>query len=138
MGGGISGLQNLDNRGWVSGSQANVFVANHDTERVRCHHFSLTSALLSFQNGGSLRYDSPSNTYITATIFSLAHPYGTPTIISSYSISDNDAGPPNNGKTTLFDFISPTNSPCPSDQVQAHVAPQEVQAAGFVNTASLQ
>lgn len=80
-GGGISSLQNLDNRGWVSGSQANVFVANHDTER----------------NGGSLRYDSPSNTYITATIFSLAHPYGTPTIISSYSISDNDAGPPNNG-----------------------------------------
>ncbi|KXN81606.1 Alpha-amylase [Leucoagaricus sp. SymC.cos] len=83
-GGGISNLQNLDNRGWTSGSQANVFVANHDTER----------------NGASLRYDSPSNTYITATIFSLAHPYGTPTIISSYTIPDNDAGAPNNGAGT--------------------------------------
>ncbi|KAJ3573257.1 hypothetical protein NP233_g2550 [Leucocoprinus birnbaumii] len=83
-GGGISSLQNLDNRGWVSGNQANVFVANHDTER----------------NGGSLRYDSASNMYITATIFSLAHPYGTPTIISSYTIPDNDAGAPNNGAGT--------------------------------------
>lgn len=35
LGGGISSLQNLDNRGWVSGSGANIFVANHDTERVR-------------------------------------------------------------------------------------------------------
>ncbi|XP_006456377.1 hypothetical protein AGABI2DRAFT_211295 [Agaricus bisporus var. bisporus H97] len=80
-GGGISSLQNLDNRGWVAGNRANVFVANHDTER----------------NGGSLRYDSSSNTYITATIFSLAHPYGTPTIISSYNIPNNDAGAPNGG-----------------------------------------
>ncbi|KAF9449615.1 carbohydrate-binding module family 20 protein [Macrolepiota fuliginosa MF-IS2] len=83
-GGGVSSLQSLDNRGWVSGSQANVFVANHDTER----------------NGGSLRYDSPSNTYILATLFSLAHSYGTPTIISSYTIPDNDAGAPNNGAGT--------------------------------------
>jgi hypothetical protein len=33
--GGISDLQVLDNRGWVPGSGANVFVSNHDTERVR-------------------------------------------------------------------------------------------------------
>ncbi|KAJ7252048.1 glycoside hydrolase [Mycena rebaudengoi] len=79
-GGGISSLQNLDNLGWVAGSQANVFVANHDTER----------------NGNSLNINSPSNTYITATIFSLAHPYGTPTILSSYSFSNNDVGAPNN------------------------------------------
>ncbi|KAF7348958.1 Glycoside hydrolase [Mycena venus] len=62
LGGGISSLQNLDSMGWVSGSQANVFVTNHDTER----------------NGNSLNINSPSNTYITATIFSLAHSYGTP------------------------------------------------------------
>ena len=31
------------------------------------------------QNGNSLNVNSPSNTYITAMIFSLAHPYGTPT-----------------------------------------------------------
>ena len=34
-GGGISSLQNLDNQGWVPGTSANVFVTNHDTERVR-------------------------------------------------------------------------------------------------------
>ncbi|ESK93482.1 alpha-amylase [Moniliophthora roreri MCA 2997] len=81
---GISDLQDLENRGWVSGSQANVFVANHDTER----------------GGNSLNSNSPSNTYVTAMIFSLAHPYGTPTVLSSYSFSDNDAGSPNGGAGT--------------------------------------
>ncbi|KAK7013737.1 putative glycoside hydrolase [Favolaschia claudopus] len=84
LGGGISGLQNLDNRGWVPGSQANIFVANHDTER----------------NSDSLNFNSPSNTYILATIFSLAHPYGTPTVLSSYSFSSSDQGPPNGGTGT--------------------------------------
>ncbi|KAF5349438.1 hypothetical protein D9758_014631 [Tetrapyrgos nigripes] len=46
LGGGISSLQNLDNQRWISGSQANVFVTNHHTER----------------NGGSLSQFSPSNT----------------------------------------------------------------------------
>ncbi|KAF5376995.1 hypothetical protein D9615_007302 [Tricholomella constricta] len=79
--GGISNLQYLDGRGWVPGHQANVFVANHDTER----------------NGGSLNFHSPSNTYIIAHVFSLAHPYGTPTVLSSFSFSDHDAGPPSGG-----------------------------------------
>ncbi|KAF9039953.1 glycoside hydrolase family 13 protein [Panaeolus papilionaceus] len=83
-GDGIASLQNLDDNGWVSGTSANVFVANHDTER----------------NGGSLRWDSPSNTYVTATVFSLAHPYGTSTILSSYSFTDIDAGAPNNGQAS--------------------------------------
>ncbi|KAI0746664.1 glycoside hydrolase [Daedaleopsis nitida] len=83
-GGGISSLQNFDNRGWVAGSSANVFVTNHDTAR----------------GGNSLNSNSPSNTYTTAMIFSLAHPYGTPTILSSYSFSDNDAGAPNGGAGT--------------------------------------
>lgn len=34
---GIASLENLDNLGWVEGSDANVFVSNHDTERVRHH-----------------------------------------------------------------------------------------------------
>ncbi|KAJ6474895.1 glycoside hydrolase superfamily [Mycena sanguinolenta] len=80
-GGGISSLENLDSMGWVPGSQANVFVANHDTER----------------GGDSLNINSPSNTYITATIFSLAHSYGTPTILSSYSFATTDDGAPNGG-----------------------------------------
>lgn len=86
LGGGISGLQNLDNRGWVPGNKANVFVTNHDTER----------------NGNALTNSSPSNTYVLALIFSLAHPYGTPTVLSSYSGFDtnSDAGAPNGGTGT--------------------------------------
>jgi len=50
------------------------------------------------QNGNSLNSNSPSNTYVTAMIFSLAHPYGTPTILSSYyGFNDKDAGAPNGG-----------------------------------------
>jgi hypothetical protein len=85
LGGGISRLKNLDNRGWIPSSQANVFVANHDTERI----------------ANSLNNNSPSNTYVTAMIFSLAHPYGTPTILSSYDgFTTFDTGPPNGGVGT--------------------------------------
>jgi hypothetical protein len=78
----ISSLENLDSLGWVSGSNANVFVVNHDLER----------------SGASLNYTSPSNTYTNAMIFSLAHPYGTPTILSSYQYSTYDQGAPNSGE----------------------------------------
>ncbi|KAG8736521.1 hypothetical protein FRC10_009220 [Ceratobasidium sp. 414] len=82
--GGISSLNGLENNGWVSGSSANVFVANHDTER----------------NGASLNYNSPSNTYTLAMVFSLSYPYGTPSILSSYSFSSSDDGSPNSGAGT--------------------------------------
>ncbi|KAL5532385.1 hypothetical protein ACEPAF_5955 [Sanghuangporus sanghuang] len=82
---GISNLQNLDDLGWVPGNVANVFVANHDTER----------------NGNSLNNNSPSNAYTLAMVFSLAHPYGTPTILSSYDgFTNTDAGAPNGGTGT--------------------------------------
>ncbi|KAH9018828.1 glycoside hydrolase [Lactarius hengduanensis] len=82
---GISSLQDLDNRGWVAGSGANVFVSNHDTER----------------NKASLNAYSPSNAYILATVFSLAHPYGRPSVLSSYTnFYDNDAEAPNSGTGT--------------------------------------
>jgi len=74
-------LQNLDSMGWVGSSNANVFVADHDTER----------------NGASLNYSSPSNTYTNAHVFSLAHPYGTPTVLSSYQYSGYDQGSPTQG-----------------------------------------
>ncbi|KZV75308.1 glycoside hydrolase family 13 protein [Peniophora sp. CONT] len=81
---GISELQDLSTFGWVGASDANVFVANHDTER----------------GGNTLNANSPSNTYVLATVFSLAHPYGTPTILSSYSFSNSDDGAPNGGAGT--------------------------------------
>jgi len=86
--GGIASLENLDDLGWVAGSDANVFVCNHDTER----------------DLGSLNAYSPSNTYTLATVFSLAHPYGTPSVLSSYSnFYYYDAGGPNGGTGTCGD-----------------------------------
>ena len=49
------------------------------------------------QSSGTLTSTSPSNAFALASIFSLAHPYGTPTVLSSYSFSNGDAGPPNGG-----------------------------------------
>ncbi|EMD36390.1 glycoside hydrolase family 13 protein [Gelatoporia subvermispora B] len=84
-GGGISSLESFNNLGWVNGSQANVFVTNHDTERAN----------------SSLNALAGSNAYVNAMIFSLAHPYGTPTILSSYEgFTDYDAGAPNSGAGT--------------------------------------
>ncbi|KAN0137509.1 Glycoside hydrolase superfamily [Lactarius tabidus] len=80
--GGISSLEHLDNRGWVPGSSANAFVSNHDTER----------------NKGSLNAYSPSNVYLLATVFSLAHPYGKVSVLSSYAdFFNTDNGAPNSG-----------------------------------------
>ena len=83
-------------------------MTNHDTERVcppsypranTSKHQRLTVPC-SHKNGNSLNYNSASNTYVTAMIFSLAHPYGTPTILSSYSFSGTDDGSPNGGAGT--------------------------------------
>ncbi|KAI9456012.1 glycoside hydrolase [Lactarius psammicola] len=80
--GGISSLEDLEGRGWVAGSSANAFVSNHDTER----------------NKGSLNVYSPSNTYTLATVFSLAHPYGRVSVLSSYgNFFNTDAGAPDSG-----------------------------------------
>lgn len=81
--GNISALQDLDSRGWVPGNKANVFVANHDTERS--------------EGLDSLNISSPSNIYILATIFSLGYPYGHPSILSSYRFADKGEGAPNGG-----------------------------------------
>jgi hypothetical protein len=86
----ISDLQNLDNLGWVPGSGANVFVVNHDLERT---------------SGASLNYNSPSNTYTSAMVFSLAHPYGTPTILSSYAFSTYDQGAPSSGEQRILSSV---------------------------------
>ncbi|KAF9502592.1 glycoside hydrolase family 13 protein, partial [Hydnum rufescens UP504] len=71
---GISSLTNLNNRGWLASGQANVFVANHDTER----------------GGSSLSYKSGNNMYTLGHVFLLAFPYGTPTVHSGFSFSDTN------------------------------------------------
>ncbi|KAH8922396.1 glycoside hydrolase family 13 protein [Atractiella rhizophila] len=83
---GIQTLKDIDSRGWVDSSGANVFVSNHDTER----------------NGLSLNYNDGA-LYTLAMTFSLAHPYGLPTILSSYEFDNKDAGAPNGNTGTCND-----------------------------------
>ncbi|KAG8848642.1 hypothetical protein FRB96_001049 [Tulasnella sp. 330] len=75
----VSSLNPLPQSGWLASSNANVFVANHDTER----------------GGDSLNYTSPNNEYTLAMMFSLSYPYGTPTILSSYEYDTINDGAPN-------------------------------------------
>jgi len=84
---GISSLQNLENKGWLSGSSSNTFVVNHDTER----------------SSATLTASSPSNMYTLAHILMLTHPYGTPTVFSGYSFSNSDDGGANGGYGTCTD-----------------------------------
>ncbi|KZW01365.1 glycoside hydrolase family 13 protein [Exidia glandulosa HHB12029] len=85
--GGISSLvDTIPGESWLASGDANVFVANHDTER----------------NDASLNYLSPSNTYTLAHVFMLAYPYGTPSVLSSYEYAGYDDGAPNSATGTCF------------------------------------
>ncbi|KAF7439682.1 hypothetical protein PC9H_000018 [Pleurotus ostreatus] len=83
LSGNIASLKDLDSRGWIPSASANVFVVNHDKERL----------------DESLNAHSPSNTYTLGHVFSLAYPYGHISVLSSYEsgIDNHDVGPPNGG-----------------------------------------
>lgn len=81
---GIASLSNIASRGWLSSGSANVFVANHDTER----------------GGQTLSQNIAGSSYILAHVFMLSFGYGSPTVLSSYSFSSVDAGGPNGGYGT--------------------------------------
>lgn len=66
--------------GLMDSNKAINFVDNHDTQRGHAGQAALTHKL------GPL--------YNLASVFMLAHPYGYPSIMSSYYFDDTDAGPP--------------------------------------------
>jgi hypothetical protein len=68
----------------IKSTAASVFVATHDSERNN-------------GVGPSLTAGSPNNAYNLASVFLLAYPFGTPTVLSSYSFSSADDGAPNGG-----------------------------------------
>jgi glycosidase len=83
---GIASLRSPESMGYSpsdSGS-SNTFVANHDTER----------------NGETLTAKSPNNMYTLAHVWILAHPFGSPTVLSSYQFTDGDSGAPNGNSGT--------------------------------------
>jgi alpha-amylase len=62
--------------GFLPSGSANVFVANHDTER----------------EGTSLTAKSPNNAYKLANIFMLANPYAFPTVYSGFDWTSTGQG----------------------------------------------
>src|SRR5262245_18562231 len=83
----LSNLNNLPGSMLLVSGDAVAFVDNHDTQR----------------NGRArLTYKDGQATYGLAEAFMLSWPYGTPAVMSSFTFSNNDAGPPDasNGTTT--------------------------------------
>ncbi|WP_419704911.1 alpha-amylase [Promicromonospora sp. NFX87] len=72
--------------GKLQSGRAGVFVDNHDTER----------------NGESMNYKWGAK-YVLANTFLLSWPYGSPTVYSGYEFSNNDAGAPGAGETSVPD-----------------------------------
>lgn len=101
--------------GPVDGTRARVFLDNHDTQR----------------HGGPdvLTFRGPA-AYALGTAVMLAWPYGEPTVMSSYSFGDPDAGPP-----AIDDRGTTKDSACGSDGwVCEHRWPAIVGMVGFHNS----
>jgi glycosidase len=83
---GLASLRGPESKGYSPSDSgpSNTFIANHDTER----------------NGQTLTVNSPNNMYTLAHVWILAHPFGSPTILSSYQFSSVDAGAPNGNSGT--------------------------------------
>src|SRR5699024_10204750 len=80
--GNIAELTDMDQYGDLTSEEAVVFIDNHDTQR--------SEPTLTYADG---------DRYYLATAFMLAHPYGTPVVMSSYDFQGNDAeGPPSIGE----------------------------------------
>ncbi|HCT75591.1 MAG TPA: alpha-amylase [Micromonosporaceae bacterium] len=79
----LSGLNDFGGMLLGSGDAVN-FIDNHDTQRNG-------RARLTYKDG---------QTHALAQAFSLAYPYGTPQLMSSFTFSNNEAGPPSAGNGT--------------------------------------
>ncbi|WP_017614304.1 alpha-amylase [Nocardiopsis salina] len=80
--GDIAGLTEMPDHGGLTSEEAVVFVDNHDSQRYE--------PILTYEDG---------DRYHLATAFLLAHPYGTPVVMSGYDFEGNIAeGPPSTGE----------------------------------------
>src|SRR3954451_15864029 len=90
--GALSGLQSLPSRMLVGSGDAVAFIDNHDTQRNG-------RAKLTYRDGSS---------YALAEAFLLASPYGTPSVMSSFTFSTGASAPPAaaDGTTTAVNCSS--------------------------------
>ncbi|SCL22604.1 alpha-amylase [Micromonospora inyonensis] len=99
--------------GWghLPGGVAAVFVDNHDTQRD-------VGGVLTYQDRGI---------YALANAFMLAWPYGSPSVMSSYTFTDRDAGPPSDATNKTL------NTTCYSGWECEHRWPVIANMVGFRN-----
>jgi alpha-amylase len=90
--GNLAGLGNLPASMLLASGDAVAFIDNHDTQRNG-------RAKLTYKDG---------TTYALSEAFLLAYPYGTPSVMSSFTFGNADAGPPasSNGTTTAVNCSS--------------------------------
>ena len=90
--GNLANLNNLPGQMLLGSGDAVAFIDNHDTQRNG-------RAKLTYRNG---------TTYALAEAFMLAFPYGTPAVMSSFTFTDPEAGPPAaaNGTTSAVNCSS--------------------------------
>lgn len=109
--GSIAELKSLPNEMSVESDKANVFVANHDTER--------SAPTLTYKDGAA---------YDLANAFAMAFPFGAPRLVSGFDYGGNvDAGPPSDSNG----FTSPASCGDDSAWVCTHRHPLVAGMAGF-------
>lgn len=98
-----------------------VFVCNHDSQR----------------NGGSLTYKSRKN-YVMAQAFSLAHPYGTKRIMSSFAFDVINQGPPCDKHENILSPTFDLQGQCANGWICEHRWPEIASMVGFMNAIELE
>ncbi|KAI7815170.1 alpha-amylase [Rhyzopertha dominica] len=107
--------------GFVASGDAFVFVDNHDNQRGH-------------GAGGDtiLTYKAP-KPYKMAIAFMLAHPYGTPRVMSSFFFDDTEAGPPQDRNGNIVSPVPNSSGVCDNGWVCEHRWRQIYNMVGFRN-----
>lgn len=119
-------LKYLENWGeawdFMKSNQALVFVDNHDNQRG---HGAAGEAVLTYKNAKQ---------YKMAIAFMLAHPYGTPRIMSSFFFDNSDTGPPKDTNETIKGPVPNAAGVCDNGWVCEHRWRQIYNMIAFRNT----
>ncbi|KAK7482695.1 hypothetical protein BaRGS_00026104, partial [Batillaria attramentaria] len=109
--------------GMWSGNDVVNFIDNHDNQRGH-------------GGGGDVLTHNDARIYKMATAYMLAHPYGFPRVMSSYSFSNSDQGPPNtNGN--IDHVITNSDMTCSGGWVCEHRWRQIYNMVAFRNVAGI-
>ncbi|XP_055692015.1 alpha-amylase A-like [Lutzomyia longipalpis] len=93
---------------FLRSDRALVFVENHDNERG---HGAGGKDILTYKDG---------KRYLLAVLFTIAHPYGIPRIMSSYDFSNSDEGPPANAKGEIISPVFNDRGLCTNGWICQH------------------